>query len=97
MFQKKLGVLGVKEPGLKARLVAKGYSQVEGIPVVKHTSIRVILAAIVDLELKQLDVRTTFLHGSLEEKIMMSQHEGFEQIGAENKVCLLKRSLYGLK
>nr|GEY07578.1 retrotransposon protein, putative, Ty1-copia subclass [Tanacetum cinerariifolium] len=45
-------------------------------------------------ELEQLDVKTTFLHGNLEEMIYMRQPPGYEQ---GNKVCLLKKSLYGLK
>jgi len=49
-----------------------------------------------DLELEQMDVKTTFLHGELEEKIYMKP-EGYIQEGKENKVCLLKKSLYGLK
>ena len=62
----------------KVRLVAKGYSQGEGIdfheifsPVVKLVSIRTMLAltALLDLELEQLDVKTTFLHGDLDEEI----------------------------
>ena len=62
----------------KVRLVAKAYSQVEGIdfhdifsPVVKLVSIRNVLAltALLDLELEQLDVTTTFLHGDLDEEI----------------------------
>ncbi|GJU90064.1 retrovirus-related pol polyprotein from transposon TNT 1-94 [Tanacetum coccineum] len=65
-------------------------------PVVRHTSIRVILAltACKDYELEQLDVKTAFLHGNLEEVIYMRQPPGYEQ---GNKVCLLKKSLYGLK
>ena len=90
----------------KVRLMAKGFSQIEGIdyhevfsPVVKHTSMRLILAinAIQNLELEQLDVKTAFLHGYLDEKILMTQPEGFEVKGKEDKVCLLKRSRYGLK
>lgn len=50
-----------------------------------------------DLELEQLDVKTTFLHGELEETIYMSQPDGFISPGDEGKVCLLKRSRYGLK
>jgi len=90
----------------KARLVAKGYAQKEGIDyneifshVVKHTSIRMLLAIVVqfDLELEQMDVKTSFPHGELEEKIYMKQPEGYIQKGKENKVYLLKKSLYGLK
>ena len=44
-----------------------------------------------------MDVKTTFLHGELEEKIYMKQPEGYIQEGKENKVCLLKKFLYGLK
>lgn len=47
-------------------------------------------------ELEQMDVTTAFLHGELEEQIYMRQPEGFEE-DKENKVCLLKKSLYGLK
>jgi len=68
-------------------------------PVVKHTSIRVLfsLVAIKDLELEQLDVKIAFLNGDLEEQIYMKQLEGFKVVGKENNVCLLKKSLYGLK
>ena len=68
-------------------------------PVVKHTSIRLLLSivALEDLELEQLDVKTAFLHGDLEETLMMRQPKGFEVKGKEEHVCLLKRSLYGLK
>ena len=47
--------------------------------------------AIKDLELEQLDVKTAFLHGDLEEQIYMKQPEGFEVVGKENHVCLLKK------
>ena len=50
-----------------------------------------------DMELEQLDVKIAFLHGDLEEVIYMQQHEGFKEPGKEDYVCLLKRSLYGLK
>ena len=90
----------------KARLVVKGSNQKKGIdfdeifsPVVKMTSIRTVLglAASLDLELEQLDVKTTFLHGDLHEEIYMEQPEGFEEKGKEKFVCKLKKSLYGLK
>ena len=50
-----------------------------------------------DLELEQLDVKTAFLHGMLDETIYMQQHPGLIKKGEENKVCLLLKSLYGLK
>nr|GEU44869.1 zinc finger, CCHC-type [Tanacetum cinerariifolium] len=54
------------------------------------------LTACKDYELEQLDVKTSFLHGNLEETIYMRQLPGFEE-GTGNKVCLLNKSLYGLK
>ncbi|KAH9679593.1 hypothetical protein KPL71_026196 [Citrus sinensis] len=86
----------------KARLVVKGFTQKHGVnfnevfsPVVKYSSIRVLLAitAFKDLELDQMDVKTAFLHGSLEEEILMDQPEGFIEEGTQDMVCLLKRSL----
>jgi len=52
-------------------------------PVVKHTSIWILLAIVVqfDLELQQMDVKTSFLHGELEEKIYMKQAKGYIQKG----------------
>ena len=65
-----------KDDRFKACLVAKGYTQKKGVDfnkvfslVVKHSSIKVLLAmvALFNLELEQLYVKTTFLHGKLEE------------------------------
>ncbi|KAK9940454.1 hypothetical protein M0R45_017116 [Rubus argutus] len=90
----------------KARLVVKGFEQKEGVdfdeifsPVVKMTSIRVILGMVasMNLEVEQMDVKTAFLHGDLDEEIYMEQPEGFEVKGKEQMVCKLKKSLYGLK
>ena len=70
----------------KARLVAKGYTQNEGIdydqmgsPIVIFVLILLILAIIasLDLRLYQIDVKTTFLNGGLEEEIYMQQSNGF--------------------
>jgi len=68
-------------------------------PIVKHTSIRMLLVIVAqfDLELEQMDVKTAFLHGELEEKIYIKQPEGYIVENKENKVSLLKKSLYGLK
>jgi hypothetical protein len=90
----------------KARFVAKGFSQKPGIdfdetyaPVVKYDSLRTILAiaAAEDLEISQLDVKTAFLNGDLEEEIYLQQPQGFAADGKEKQVCRLLKSLYGLK
>jgi hypothetical protein len=63
------------------------------------TSIRTILSfvAVEYFHLEQLDVKTNFLHGDLEEEIYMKQPQGYEVKGKENLVCRLKKRLYGLK
>ena len=50
-----------------------------------------------DYELEQLDVKTVFQHGNLDEKILMDQPEGYVKPDDENKVCFLRKFLYGLK
>ncbi|RVW33033.1 Retrovirus-related Pol polyprotein from transposon TNT 1-94 [Vitis vinifera] len=106
LFKIKDGISEDEPPKYKSRLVAKGFSQKEGIdynevfsPVVKHKSIRVLLAmvSVFNLELDQLDVKTAFLHGNLEEEIYMRQPEGFVDSEKSDHVCFLKKSLYGLK
>ena len=93
-------------PRYKARIVMKGFQQKKGVdfdeiftPIVKMTSIRTVLsiAANMNLEREKLDVKTTFLHGDVEEEIYMQQPEGFEEKGKENLVWPLRKSLYGLK
>lgn len=90
----------------KARLVACGYDQLYGVdylvtysPVVKHYSIRLVLAivAVFNLEMLQLDIKTAFLYGKLEETMYMRQPEGYVIPGREKEVCDLKKPIYGLK
>ena len=50
-----------------------------------------------DLELVQMDIKTAFLHGELDEEIFIDQPQGFESEKYGDKVCRLKRSIYGLK
>lgn len=50
-----------------------------------------------DLELHQMDVKTAFLNGDIEETIYMVQPEGFETKESEHMVCKLKKSIYGFK
>lgn len=89
----------------KARLVACGYSQVEGIdfketfsPVVKLKSIRTLLAIAVEREWKihQVDITAAYLNGTLKEAVYMEQPKS-SRAREDDKVCLLKKSLYGLR
>ncbi|CEL60572.1 Retrovirus-related Pol polyprotein from transposon TNT 1-94 OS=Nicotiana tabacum PE=2 SV=1 [Rhizoctonia solani AG-1 IB] len=90
----------------KARYVAKGFAQRYGIdfnetyaPVVSMDSIHIILAiaAALDLELHQLDVKSAFLNAELDEDVYMEQPEGFVEPGREDWVCKVERGLYGLR
>lgn len=90
----------------KARLVIRGFTQKKGLdffdtysPVIRISTIRTIiaLAAINDYVIHQMDVKTAFLNGDIEEKIYIIQPEGFVVEGKDNMVCRLKKSLYGLK
>eukprot|EP00253_Pinus_taeda_P030374 PITA_30374 len=91
MFKKKTNAEGKVEK-YKAQLVAKGYSQVSGIdfvdifsPVAKVTSIKLLssVAVAFDFEVEQMDVKTSFLHGDLEEEIYMKQPKGFAVKGVK--------------
>jgi ATP-binding cassette subfamily B (MDR/TAP) protein 1 len=68
-------------------------------PVVKLLTLCFLLGVVAheDLELLHLDVKTTFLHGDLDEEIYMDQPQGFASPGREHLVCWLPKSLYGLK
>ncbi|RVW34622.1 Retrovirus-related Pol polyprotein from transposon RE1 [Vitis vinifera] len=90
----------------KARLVAKGFTQTYGIdfqenfaPVAKLNTIRVLLslAANLDWNLHQLDVKNAFLNGDLEEEVYMEIPLGLKLSSSNDLVCKLQKSLYGLK
>ncbi|GJX15012.1 zinc finger, CCHC-type containing protein [Tanacetum coccineum] len=105
IFKKKMKVDGTIDK-FKARLVIQGFRQKEGIDyfdtyaiVARISTIRllIVLAATHNLVIHQMDVKTSFLNGDLEEEIYMKQPEGFVMPGNEHKVCKLIKSLYGLK
>ncbi|GJR77277.1 retrotransposon protein, putative, ty1-copia subclass [Tanacetum coccineum] len=90
----------------KARLVAKGFTQTYGVdyeetfsPIADIRAIRIFIAiaAFYDYEIWQMDVKTAFLNGHLSEEVYMVQPEGFVNPKFPNRVCKLKRSIYGLK
>ena len=105
LYKRKKGPDGRVET-FKARLVAKGYTQKEETdykenfsPVAMLKSIRILLsmAASLDYEIWQMDVKTAFLNGDLKEEIYMSQPDGFIQKGHEQKVYKLLKYIYRLK
>lgn len=68
-------------------------------PVVKPETIRTVLSLALsnDWPIHQLDVKNVFLHGELKETVYMHQPLGFRDPDRPNHVCLMKKSLYGLK
>ena len=90
----------------KARLIAKGYKQQAGIdyeevfaPVARMETIRLVisLAAQSNWNIYQLDVKSAFLNGFLEEEVYVEQPKGYVKKGHEEKVLKLRKALYGLK
>jgi hypothetical protein len=90
----------------KLRLVAQGFSQKEGIdyeetfpPVARLEAIRILLAFSVAkvFNLHQMDVKSAFLNGVLEEEVYVRQPPGFESEMYPNRVYKLRKALYGLK
>ncbi|CAL9021631.1 unnamed protein product [Prunus brigantina] len=90
----------------KARLVAQGYTQVEGLdfdetfaPVARLESVRLLLAIACHLRIKlyQMDVKSAFLNGVLQEEVYVEQPAGFKDHFYPDHVYRLKKALYGLK
>lgn len=90
----------------KARWVVRGFKQRQGIdfqetftPVVKPASIRTVLAIAASKRwpTRQLDVSNAFLHGRLDEHVFCQQPIGFADAARPQAVCLLDKSLYGLR
>ena len=91
---------------LKAGLVAKGFNQVDGIDfsetfslVIKPASIRLVLtvAIVKGWNIRQLDVKNAFLHGSLSTLVYMQQPPRYIGSKLPTHVCQLSHALYGLK
>ena len=87
---------------LKARLVAKTYGSDyydTFSPVAKMAFIRLLLskATMSSWPLYQLDIKNAFLHGDLADEVYMEQLLGFVAKGESSLICILRRSLYGLK
>jgi hypothetical protein len=87
-------------------LVFKGYAQIEGLdfdetiaPIEILEAIRIFLAYACHKRFKvyQMDVKSAFLNGDLNEEVYMEQPEGFELYNNPDLVCKLKKDLYGLK
>ena len=90
----------------KEIFVAQDFSQKEGIdyeetfaPIARYTSIRSVLslAVVMKWKIHQMDVKTTFLIGVVEEEVYIEYPLGFETHDRDSHVCKLKKALYGLK
>jgi hypothetical protein len=90
----------------KAWFVARGFSQVEGVdydetfaPVARYSSIRLVVSIVAGMgwKIHQMDVKTAFLNGVLDQEVYVEKPLGFVVHERETHVCHLKRALYGLK
>nr|GEW40973.1 retrovirus-related Pol polyprotein from transposon TNT 1-94 [Tanacetum cinerariifolium] len=105
VFRNKLDENGIVSRN-KARLVAQGYNQQEGIDydetyalVARLESIRILLAyaCALDFKLFQMDVKSAFLNGFINEEVYMARPPGFIDFAKQDHVYNLKKALYGLK
>ncbi|GKB17023.1 copia protein [Tanacetum coccineum] len=105
VFRNKLDENGIVSQN-KARLVAQGYNQQEGIDydetyaqVARLESIRILLAyaCALDFKLFQMDVKSAFLNGFINEEVYVAQPPGFIDFEKPDHVYKLKKALYGLK
>nr|GFB64985.1 hypothetical protein [Tanacetum cinerariifolium] len=105
LYKKKTDMDG-KVHTYKARLVAKGCTQTFGIDYqetfshvadIRAIRILIAIAAYYDYEIWQMDVKTTFLNGRLDEDIYMEQPKGYFDPEYPNGVCKLQMAIYGLK
>ncbi|KAJ6874187.1 hypothetical protein NC651_032883 [Populus alba x Populus x berolinensis] len=90
----------------KARLVAKGYKQQYGVdykevfaPVARHDTIRLVISLATQHSwiIFQMNVKSAFLNGELQEQVYIDQPSGYVKQGSAKKVLKLKKALYGLK
>jgi hypothetical protein len=90
----------------KVRIVVKGFSQIPGLhfnetyaPVMRWESFRMLLAigASRSAKIRQFDVKSAYLHGTMKEKVWVTQPEGFEEPGKEHLALPLLKALYGTK
>jgi hypothetical protein len=90
----------------KAHFVTQGFSQIERFdydetfaPVARYTYIRTIISITTEMgwRIHQMDVKTAFLNGFIEEEVYIEQPQGFEVSDRETHMCLLRKELYGLK
>jgi hypothetical protein len=100
-------IFSVKRDGrFKARLVAGGHRQQPGVdftqtfaPVCMYRTLRIMLAVAAreNLELRQFDIKTAFLHGELQEDVFVRAPAGAARLAGPGRVLRLHRALYGLR
>ena len=105
VFRKKLDENGEITRN-KAKLVCKGYAQEEALdyeetfsPVARMEGVRALLAyaAYKGFKVYQMDVKSTFLNGILEEEVYIEQPKHFVDENNKDKICKMHKALYGLK